>query len=38
MISFYILFEIFFLKRQGLSDATVISITKAENGSAVYFF
>ena len=30
MISFYILFEIFFLKRKGISDARVALITKKE--------
>ena len=37
MISFYVLSERFFLKRKGLSDATVASITKKEYGFAVHF-
>ena len=37
IISFYILSERFFLKRKGLSDAKVASITKKEYGFAVYF-
>ena len=38
MISFYVLSERFFLKRKGLSDARVASITKKEYGFAVCFF
>ena len=37
MIIFYILSEIFLLKRKGLSDARVTSITKKEYGFAVQF-
>ena len=37
MISFFILFERFFVKRKRLSDARVAAITKKENGFAVYF-
>ena len=37
MISFYILSEILFLKRKGLSDARVVSITKSKYGFAVNF-
>ena len=37
MISFYILAKRFFLKREGLSDARVVSITKNEYGFAVHF-
>ena len=37
MISFWINFERFFLKREGLSDAIVVSITKREYGFAVHF-
>ena len=37
MISFYILSEIFVLKRKGLSDARVASITKKEYGFTVHF-
>ena len=37
MISFYILFKRFFLKRKGLSDARVASVTKKECGFAVHF-
>ena len=37
IISFHILFKRFFLKREGLSDATVASITKREYGFAVDF-
>ena len=37
MISFYILSIWFFLKRKGLSDARVASITKKEYGFAVHF-
>ena len=36
-ISFYILSERFFLKRKGLSDAGVVSITKKQYGFAVHF-
>ena len=35
MISFYIISKRFFLKRKGLSDARVASITKKEYGFAV---
>ena len=35
MINFYILSERFFLKREGLSDARVVSITKKEYGFSV---
>ena len=38
MISFYILSERFLLKRKGLSDARVASITKKEYGFGVIFF
>ena len=38
MINFCILSKIFFLKREALSDARVASITKKENGFAIYFF
>ena len=38
MISFYIISKIFFLRREGLSDARVASITKAEYGFTVPFF
>ena len=37
MISFYILSEILFLKREELSDVRVVSITKKEYGFAVHF-
>ena len=37
MISFYILSERLFLKREGLSDPRVASITKKEYGFAVHF-
>ena len=37
MISFSIISERFFLKRKGLSDARVASITKKEYGFAVHF-
>ena len=37
MISFYILSNRFFLKREGLSDVRVASITKEEYGFAVHF-
>ena len=37
MISFYILSKRCFLKRKGLSDAKVLSITKNEYGFAVFF-
>ena len=36
MISFYILSKRFFLKREGLSDARVVSITKKGYGFAVH--
>ena len=38
MDSFYILSKRFFLKREGLSDARVASITKKEYRFAVHFF
>ena len=37
-ISFYLLSKRFFLKRKGLSDAKVVTITKKEYGFAVHFF
>ena len=37
MINFYILSKGLFLKRKGLSDARVASITKKEFGYSVYF-
>ena len=37
MISFYILSERFFLKREGLSNARIASITKKEYGFAVHY-
>ena len=37
MIGFYILSKRFFMKREGLSDARVGSITKKEYGPSVYF-
>ena len=37
MFSFYILSKILFLKREGLSDAQVVSITKKEYGFLVHF-
>ena len=37
MISFYILSKRFHLKRKGLSDARIISITKKEYGVKAYF-
>ena len=37
MISFYILSKRFFLKREGLSDARLASITTKEYGFAVHF-
>ena len=37
MISFYILSKRFFLKREEISDARVVSVTKNEYGFAVYF-
>ena len=37
MISFYTLCKRFFMKREGLSDAGVASITKKDNGFAVHF-
>ena len=37
VISFYILSKRFFLKREGLSDARIVSITKNEFGFAVHF-
>ena len=37
MISFYILSKRFFLKREGLSDERVVSITKKEDGFAAHF-
>ena len=38
MISFYILSERFFLKREGLSDGRVASITKKKNMILHYMF
>ena len=38
MISLYILSKKLFLKREGLSDARVASITEKEYGFAVHFF
>ena len=38
MISFYILSKRFFLKREELSDATVVLITKKEYGFVVHFY
>ena len=38
MISFYILFKKFILKRKGLSDAGETSITKGEYSFAVHFY
>ena len=37
MISFYILSNKFFLKRKGLSDARVVSVTKKDYGYAVHY-
>ena len=37
MISSYILSKRFFLKREEISDARVVSVTKNEYGFAVYF-
>ena len=37
VISFYILYKSFFLKREELSDVRVVSITKKEYGFAVHF-
>ena len=37
MISFYILSKRFFLKREGLADIRVTSITKKEYGITVHF-
>ena len=37
MINFYILPKRFFLKREELSDARIVSITKKEYGSAAPF-
>ena len=37
MISFYIIFKRFFLKREALSDARVASIAKKEYGFAIHF-
>ena len=36
MIRFYILCKRFFLKRKGLSDAKVVSITEKESGFPVH--
>ena len=36
IISFYIFFKKLFLKREGLSDARVTSITKKEYGFSTY--
>ena len=38
MISFYILSKRFFLKREELSDARVVSITNNEYGFEVHFY
>ena len=38
MISFYIFSKRFFLKREGLSDARITSITKKEYGFCGTFF
>ena len=38
IISFHVLSKRFFLKREGLSGARVVSITKKEYGFAVHFF
>ena len=38
MIDFYVLSKIFFLKREKLSDARVMSITKKEYSFAVHFY
>ena len=38
MISFYTLSKRFFLKREGLSDARVTSITKTKYCFSVHFF
>ena len=38
MISFYIFPTRFFLKRKGLSDVRVVSITIKDYGFAVHFF
>ena len=38
MISFYILSKRFFLKREGLFDARVASVTEEEYGFAVHLF
>ena len=38
MINFYILSKRFFLKREELSNAIVVSITKKEHGFAVHFY
>ena len=38
MISFYVICKRFFLKRKGLSDVKVASITKKEYGFAVHFY
>ena len=38
MISFYILSKEFFLRRNKLSDARVLSITKNEYGFAEHFY
>ena len=37
MISFYIFSKRFFLKREELSDARIVSITKKEYASEVHF-
>ena len=36
MVSFYILSKILRLKREGLSDARAVSITKKQNSFALY--
>ena len=38
MVSFYIISERFLLKRKGLSDARVASMTKKEYGFSVQFY
>ena len=37
MISFYILSKRFFLKRKGLSNVKVVSVTKKQYGFAAHF-
>ena len=38
MISFYILSKRFFLKREGLSDTRVASVTKKQYGFDIYIY